>query len=76
MFFPTIYKGYSISKEGVVIGKHNKPKKTYIDVKGYKRVQLSINGKNKCTSIHRLLGLTFIQNPNNYPPIDYIDRNK
>jgi len=74
--FSTIYEGYSITKEGIVYGKHKKPKKTYIDINGYKRVQLSINCKNKCVSIHRLLALTFLPNPNNYPQVDHIDRNK
>tara|TARA_R110000822_G_scaffold19777_2_gene64213 strand:- start:3165 stop:3674 length:510 start_codon:yes stop_codon:yes gene_type:complete len=32
--------------------------------------------KKKNYNIHRLLGLTFLDNPNNYPCIDHIDRNK
>jgi len=43
---------------------------------GYWVVSLSKGGVNKTWLIHRLLGLTFIPNPENYAEIDHIDRNQ
>ena len=46
-----------------------------IDGRGYKKVNLSKNGKPKSFLIHRLLAIYFIDNPNNYSEIDHIDIN-
>lgn len=43
---------------------------------GYKCVSLYQNGKPKTYTIHRLLGIQFLENINNYPIIDHIDRNR
>ena len=43
---------------------------------GYKVVGLYKNGKGKTSTIHRLLGKQYIENPNGYELIDHIDRNK
>jgi len=43
---------------------------------GYMMVKLFNNQKSKNLSIHRLIGIHFIPNPNNLPCIDHIDRNK
>lgn len=42
---------------------------------GYNRVRLYTNEMNECY-IHRLVGAAFLENPNNLPVIDHIDRNK
>lgn len=42
---------------------------------GYYTITLSIKGKKIHHSIHRLLGIQFIPNPENKPTIDHIDRN-
>lgn len=47
-----------------------------IDYKGYERVQLYQKDGSKNFRIHRLVGLYFIDNPNNYTNIDHIDGNK
>jgi len=77
------YEGlYKISTNGIINTvkrqgtngnnlKHNLNKST-----GYLSVDLFKNGKGIRFSIHRLLALHFIENPNNYPVIDHIDRNK
>ncbi len=39
---------------------------------GYYMVQLCIYGKEKLHTVHRLLALTFIPNPNNYPLVNHI----
>ena len=38
-------------------------------------VELFADGKKKCALIHRLVGVAFIPNPNNYPQINHIDEN-
>ena len=43
---------------------------------GYYFVGLSKNGTRKFLLVHRLLALTYIPNPNNYPCINHIDRNR
>ena len=44
--------------------------------RGYLVVDLSINGKVKKMSNHRLVALTYIPNPDNKPHVDHIDRNR
>lgn len=45
-------------------------------IEGYLQVNLSRNGKSKVFLIHRLIALTFISNPNNYPEVNHKDENK
>ncbi len=47
-----------------------------IGTNGYAYVNLCKNGKIKTCYIHRLMGKTFLPNPNNYPEIDHINSNK
>ena len=69
-------KYYTINEEGEVYSKYRKrlliPSKT----NGYLSIELNVNGLRKRISIHRLIAIHFIPNPNNYPIIDHIDRNK
>lgn len=50
-----------------------KPQKNY---NGYLIVNLYKNNRMKAKLIHRLVGKTFIDNPNNYNYINHIDKNK
>lgn len=43
---------------------------------GYKFIQPRVNGKPKNETIHRLVALTFIPNPNNYNIVNHKDGNK
>jgi hypothetical protein len=36
-------------------------------------VSINVNGKQKIFHIHRLIALTFLPNPNNYPQVNHID---
>jgi len=69
---------YQISNLGKV--RNIKTKKLYItsiDSRGYYRINLYDNlGKYKTFRVHRLLGVAFIPNTNNYPCINHIDGNK
>ena len=67
---------YRINKKGEVWSCINqKIMKPHIE-DGYLRVHLSMNGWGKSFRIHRLLGIHFIDNPDNLPQIDHIDRNR
>lgn len=41
--------------------------------RGYNRVKLRIDGKNKDFYVHRMVAEMFIPNPNNLPQIDHIN---
>lgn len=44
--------------------------------RGYFRVALWRNGKSKFLFIHRIIAITFIDNPDNKPTVNHIDGNK
>ena len=67
---------YSVSNFGNVKNNKNKLVKPNISNWGYYRVSLSKKGVKKYYRIHRLVGIAFIENPENKPEIDHIDRNK
>jgi len=68
---------YKIDKKGNVFSiKRNMYMKSQPDKDGYLRIGLRKNKKQKLCGVHRLVGLTFLDNPNNYEIIDHIDRNK
>jgi hypothetical protein len=68
---------YSINRNGEVYSNsHKRILKPYNNSDGYINIGLCINSIQKKLSIHRLVALQFIPNPNNYPVIDHIDRNK
>lgn len=46
------------------------------DKDGYLQVNLHLNRKTKMVKIHRIVALTFIDNPNNMPIINHKDENK
>lgn len=43
---------------------------------GYLELRTSIKGKRRTMSVHPIIGKTFIPNPNSYPTIDHIDRDR
>ena len=71
------YEDYTISEDGKVWSKYkNRFLKPCLDSIGYLYFGLSKNNKQKNFSIHRLLAIHFIPNPDNKPTVDHIDRNK
>ena len=69
------YEGlYSITEDGKVFS-HTKNRfmKTYKS--NYEYIRLCKNGVEKHFSIHRLVALTYIDNPNNLAVVDHIDNN-
>ena len=76
---PQPYEKYSINKSGEIMNNVKKNiLKMWINKSGYKYYSLrnSVLKQKRNLSMHRLLGLSFIDNPNNYPCIDHIDRNR
>ena len=71
------YEGlYKVSNCGRVWScRRNKLRKQQI-TKGYKMVNLKVDGKSKVFSVHRLVALAFIENPNNKREVNHIDENK
>jgi hypothetical protein len=73
------YNKYLIYSDGRVWSKYtNKFLKPYLDNKGYYRVDLYKDRKKKYFSIHRLIAIHFIDNPNpeELKFVDHIDRNR
>lgn len=70
------YHQYYVSSCGKVFGcKGNELKQTTTN-RGYKRVTLSINGKEERWSVHRLVALLFIPNPDKKLEVNHKDGNK
>lgn len=67
---------YSIDENGNLYS-HRKKKLMKPDIKkrGYFGVELHKDNKLIKTSIHRLVALTYIPNPNNYPHVNHKDEN-
>ena len=70
---------YKISNMcNVMSCKYNKKKllSPTSDKNGYLRVGLRQNNKRMNFSVHRLMAIAFIPNPDNLPTVDHIDQNK
>ena len=67
MYWSNIHKKY-YSREKILEHK--------IDRKGYHRIELHNKGTEKTFSIHRLVAIMFIPNPNNLPEVNHDDGKK
>ena len=71
------YDNYFVSNFGnIKNSKTNKILKLNNHRQGYKLINLYKNGIRKSFKVHRLVGLAFLENPDNKPMIDHIDENK
>jgi hypothetical protein len=68
---------YAITKDGLVFSRHygnwRRLKPDFL--RGYERVGLVSEGKQKNYSVHRLVAQTFLPNPENKPQVNHIDCN-
>lgn len=51
-------------------------RKSHLNTSGYLHVRLQIDGTHSSISVHRLVALTYMANPNNLPEVNHIDGNK
>lgn len=65
--FKSCGKGGFIQKERIM--------KQSLTTTGYKKVELSKDGKRKSMKVHRLVAMAFIDNPDNKPDVNHIDGN-
>ena len=71
------YSDYLINENGDIFSKKsNKLLKPRESKNGYLYVILYKNGKPKTITIHKLVAMTHLDNPNNLPQVNHIDGNK
>lgn len=74
---PNFRDQYSVSEEGVVQNTlTGKVLKTDLNSSGYKRVTMMVNGQRMRMTVHRVVALTYLKNPNNLPCVNHKDGNK
>lgn len=70
------FPDYTIDEKGNIwSNKTNKYLKPYYNKLGYASVELFNKNGSKRISIHRLVAITFIPNPHNYPQVNHKDEN-
>ena len=71
------YPNYLIYDDGRIQNEKTKRfLKQHTNGTGYKMMSLSRDGKEQTCTVHRLVGLHFIPNPENKREVDHIDRDK
>jgi hypothetical protein len=71
------FDNYEVSNFGNVRNKKTeKLLKKVLNTKGYYKLELRQNSKRSTLLIHRLVALTFIDNPDEKPSVDHIDNNR
>jgi len=70
------YPGYAVTEDGKVWShKTNRFLRPSIVYGGYHHVHLRVNGKTKNKSVHQLVAIAYIPNPENKPQVNHIDNN-
>lgn len=68
---------YAVSSDGMVWSrKTNRVLKQHLTNAGYLAVDLSHDGVKKRHTVHRLVALAYVPNPNNLPVVNHLDSNK
>lgn len=71
------YEGlYSVLEDGRVYSHHRERIMGYSRSNGYLRVCLWKNGVQQTFRVHRLVAEAFLPNPNNYPEVNHIDKDR
>lgn len=66
---------YEVSEDGVVVY-NGRELTAYDNGNGYWNVRIVLNKKITYQYVHRLVAMAFIDNPDNLPQVDHIDRDK
>lgn len=71
------FEGYQINEKGDVFSvKRGRYLVGKIDGYGYRIYGLSVGGKTYHRAAHRLVAITYIDNPHNFPCVNHINENK
>jgi hypothetical protein len=71
----SLYKR-KVAKNGSILIRKPKILKPYTNSLGYNVTSLQKGGRQKMVKLHRLVAEAFLENPQNFPAIDHIDRDK
>ena len=71
-----LFPHYKINIHGTIIGPSKLPLNPVIGKRGYYVVKMYEDGKQYTRTVHNLLGLVFIPNPDNKYSIDHINNNR
>lgn len=74
--FKSIYDGYQVSPEGLVLGRRGQPLSQHDNGRGYLIVRLLINGKQTSKGVHRLVAEAFLVNEGNLSDVNHKDCNR
>lgn len=67
---------YRVSKDGRVYSILSKKILNGYENNGYLKISVSVDGRKRNVPVHRMVAETFLENPDNLPMVDHIDRNK
>ena len=72
------YDNYEINPESIIRNCKTKRilKQRIHKNTGYYQINLHVDGNSKTVNVHRLMGITYMDNPNNLYIIDHIDGNR
>lgn len=71
------YEGlYIVSDTGRIVGLHRGEQRPRINEDGYYQTSLCKNGKMKTFTVHRLVAIAFIENPEGKPTVNHKDENR
>ena len=70
------HPGYFVNPEGEVLGKYGRVLKPQLGTNGYLLVYPRVGGQSTTRSVHRLMALTFIPNPENKRDVNHKNGDK
>jgi hypothetical protein len=66
------HKGYFITEDGKVYNSNKKELRPWITKDGYLQIRVA----RKSTTVHRLVAETYLENPNNFPVVNHLNRQR
>lgn len=70
------YFGYNVTEDGKVYNKHGKRLSSHDNGRGYRILQLRIDGVSKNFAVHRIVAELYVENPYNYDEVGHKDGDK